>query len=483
MSEDALKIKIVDKLLPFFNEAIRYKIAFGGRGGLKSQTCIDILIHKAHVEGKRVCVFREFGESIENSVWALIVSEIERMQVPGFTIGKRNIDCESGGGFRSKGIGRDSKGVKSYSGFDYFLIEEGDFLTDEILKDLRPTLRKEGSEVWLIFNPQSREDTVSKNFLLPYYDELLKNGFYKDENHYIIWTSMDDNPWAPTVLLQEREIDKQKVKSGLMSQQEYDHIWNGYFNDTVPNAIIKQEWFEAAIDAHKKIKGFEPRGVQVVAHDPSDLGPDDKALTHRHGSVVLECLTKSDGDYNDGAEWSLKYAIDNNVDLYVWDAIGNSLHQQVKSALSGKRIDYSMFKGSEAVDWPDVVYEGELSDRSKRKTHKETWKNKRAQKAGLLADRFFKTYLAVEKGIWTDPDEMISISSNIEELEELRAETCRIPKKPNNNGLFQLYTKEEMKNKFKIKSPNRFDSLYMAFEDTTSTDETITDIDFDGWGT
>ena len=36
-----------------------------------------------------------------------------------------------------------------------------------------------------------------------------------------------------------------------------------------------------------------------------------------------------------------------------------------------------------------------------------------------------------------------------------------MPVKPNSNGLLTLYTKEEMKTKFKIASPNLYDSTMM----------------------
>jgi len=62
-------------------------------------------------------------------------------------------------------------------------------------------------------------------------------------------------------------------------------------------------------------------------------------------------------------------------------------------------------------------------------------------------DRFYNTYLAVEKGKYIDPDNMVSLSSDIECLDQLRAEVCRIPQKPNGNGKIQILSKEEMKKK------------------------------------
>lgn len=476
--KDDLTIRITDKMEPFLFGKKRFKIAVGGRGGTKSQTAIDSLIYLVQNEGKRVCIFREYGSSIEDSVWSLIADEITRMNVPGFDVNTRRILHKGGGFFKSKGLGRDSKAVKSFSGFDIFLVEEGDFITLEILKDLTPTLRKEGSELWIIFNPQSREDAISKRFLVPFYKDLLKHGIYEDDLHYVVWTNIDENPWAPKELLQEMEFDRKNLPTA-----EFDHKWRGFFNDTIENSIIKPEWFDAAIDAHIKLN-WKPVGIEVVSHDPSDLGPDDKGLAHRHGSVLLECKRKSTSDVNEGMDWALEYAIQRKVDLFTWDCdgMGISLNRQVERGLKGKKIEMTMYRGSEGVDDPNEIYEGITYNKKKRKTNKETFKNKRAQKTWFLRDRYYNTWLAVTKGIYTNPEKMISISSEIEDIEILRSETCRIPRKPNPNGLIQIYPKPEMRQKFKIASPNLFDSSVMAFEDLENIKNRKVELNFAGWG-
>ena len=64
-------------------------------------------------------------------------------------------------------------------------------------------------------------------------------------------------------------------------------------------------------------------------------------------------------------------------------------------------------------------------------------------------------------GDYHDPDTLISFSSDIAALKKLRAELCRMPIKPNGNGLFELYTKQDMKTKFKFASPNLGDCIMM----------------------
>jgi hypothetical protein len=44
---------------------------------------------------------------------------------------------------------------------------------------LTPTIREAGSELWFSLNPGSSEDAISKRFLEPFYDSLLKDGYMR----------------------------------------------------------------------------------------------------------------------------------------------------------------------------------------------------------------------------------------------------------------------------------------------------------------
>ena len=471
-----MNFSVPRKLQCFLTTPKRYKIAIGGRGSGKSTTFANLLLHFGAQYGEKILCMREYQSSIEDSCMALLADQINEIDIPGYKVDKTSIVHDKGGLFKFKGLARSIESVKSYHGFQKGFIEEAQFLSQDSIRILKPTFRTDGSEIWMAANPGSSSDPFSKSFLMPYWDELLTNGYYEDDMYLIVVMNYMDNPFFPAVLKQERKADAQSLPQAL-----YDHIWLGHFNDTVENAIIQTEWFDAAIDAHKKL-GFSPTGMEVVAHDPSDSGPDNKGLAHRHGSVLLECMDKDTGDSNEGMDWALEYTIQNQVDLFVWDCdgMGVALNRQVERALTGKHIDYVMYKGSNTPDDPGKVYEGSVYDSKKHKTNKHTFKNKRAQKNWLIRDRFYNTWLAVKKGIFTDPDKMISISSKIKKLNVLRSEACRIPRKSNPNGLIQLYTKREMRDKLKIKSPNMFDSLVMAFEDTVKINNTM-NLEFEGW--
>lgn len=462
----ALKLQIPAKLQTFISKPKRYKVAYGGRGGAKSMSFADMLSLKAQTEGALVGCLREYQNSIEDSVFALLKAEIKKLKIPGFKNYNNKIDHKDGGGFRFRGLARSIEAIKSMFGFKYFWLEEGQFISEESLRILTPTLREENSELWISANPMSKADPFSQRFIVPYQTELDKNGFYEDNLHYIVKINYNDNPWFPVELEAERLNDYQSLSRAL-----YDHIWEGEYNDSVDNALINAKWFDACIDAHLKL-GFEPLGIKVSSHDPSDEGEDAKGYAFRHGSVIFQVKEMITGDINEGCDWATGLAIQNQSDAFIWDCdgVGIGLNRQVSQAFGGKNMRLSQYKGSESVENPDSIYEpisaegSDIFSIQRQKTNKEVFKNLRVQKYFELRNRIYRTYEAVEKGKYHDPETLISFSFGITELSKLRSELCRIPKKPNANGMLDLYSKDIMKSKFKIDSPNLADSVKMLWK-------------------
>lgn len=447
------------KLAPFLTKKKRYKVAYGGRGAAKSMTFAGILAHKIQVEAALVGCIREFQNSLDDSVYALMVDRINKMAIPDFKILNNKINHQSGGGVRFKGLARSIEAIKSLFGFNYFWLEEGQFISEESLKILTPTLREADSELWISANPLSSADPFSQRFILPYRKQLEKYGFYEDDLHYIVKINYNDNPWFPDTLEAERQNDFENLPRAM-----YDHIWEGEFNDSVEDSIILAEWFDAAVDAHEKL-GFKPSGAVIAAHDPSDLGTDDKGLVIRQGSVILYAEPRKFGEIGDGMDWALDTALEYGVDLFTWDCdgVGLGLKRQVENALKGKKVDFKMFKGSQTPWKPHQIYQPlvESSKRAKERRNIDVFKNRRAQFYWYLRDKFYATYMAVEKGRYEDPENLISLSSNIDDIKQLRSEVCRIPRKYNSTGKIQIMDKIEMK-RLKIMSPNVSDSLMMS---------------------
>lgn len=451
-------LEIPEKLEPVLTRPKRFIVVIGGRGSGKSQNIGAIEVARMRDYGIKLGCFREFQNSIEDSVYSLLNGQVDALGLDGFSSINNAIKRNNGASAKFKGLARNPDSMKSMDGFNDFWIEEAQATSANSLKLLTPTMRSKGGRMIFTANPGSSEDPFSKRFITPFQDHLDRDGIYEDDLHLIIVMNYTDNPWFPEELRQERDWDYENLPRAL-----YDHIWEGRFNDSVENSLIMAEWFDACIDAHVKL-GFRPQGIKIAAHDPSDTGPDSKGFAVRHGSVILSVNEKTDGDINEGGDWATGLALTHGVDAFTWDCdgMGVGLNRQVAKAFDGKRINASMFKGSEKPDFPDAIY-NPTADAPilNQKTWAETCKNKRAQYYLMLRDRVYRTYRAVVHNEYHDPDQMISFDSSIKNLSKLRAELCRIPVKPNANGLFELYTKPEMKSKFSLSSPNLGDSVMM----------------------
>ena len=329
-------------------------------------------------------------------------------------------------------------------------------MSDESLTMLTPSIREVDSELWFSMNPGSSADPMPQRFLKPFEAELLRDGIYEDDEHLIVIINWYDNPWH-SELEGERAFAEKHMSSAM-----YSHVWEGAYNDEVENSIIPVDWFNSAIDAHLRIP-FKPQGAKVISHDPSDSGFDAKGLAYRHGSVFLDIGEHISSDVNEGCDWALQYAIDVNADYFTWDCdgLGVSLRRQVSQALTGKRIEFEEFKGSHGVDRPLQVYDPKAMG-GKPRPNKEIFRNKRSQYYWTLRDRFYNTFRAVSTGEYVNPDEMISISSEIKNLDAIRAEVCRIPLQENNTGYIQIMSKKDMKRLHQIDSPNMADSMMMS---------------------
>ena len=476
-------ILVGEKFEPLILKHKKYKAVFGGRAGMKSRFASDAMVGEVNSCGSKVYAIRERMKSLKQSIYASILATIDRLQFNGFmpVESKWEIRHKTGGEFAFGGM-QNIIDMKGSVNFKFFLMEEAARTKQETIDTLGPTLRDvEGAELWYIWNPESSNDAMSKEFILPYQAELDRCGYYEDDYHIIIKTTYRDNPWfmGDESLKMELSKDESKVERGLMSKARFDHIWNGAFNDGIEDGIIHEDWFDACVDAHLKL-GFKAIGAVTATHDPADTGTDEKTIAIRQGVVFtyMEEIAAENG--NRALDYACGIAINHNVDHFGWDCdgMGALLRDQVEANFKGKKVDTWMFKGSHSVHMPEAVYA--FSDNygiKGQKKNKEVFRNKRAQRYVELADRMFKTWEAVtakERGeaVYHNPDELISFSSDINCLTKLRAELCRLPRKKNNSGMIELYTKADMVagitmsdgRKLSIPSPNLADDVMMSFD-------------------
>jgi len=465
-----IDLRVTDKVGWLLSKPKRIKIAVGGRGSGKSLGVGDIMLMLMD-SGERICCTREFQNSIDDSVHESLKQEIDRLGVEGISTLNNNIHSAQGGEIFYKGLARNITSLKSIAGINRLWIEEGESVSEKSLKVLTPSVRSSAAanadgeqppEIWITMNRGSREDAIAKKYLSRAESSLESTGYYEDDLMMIVEVNYTDNPWFPPELEQERLDDKDNL-----SDDEYDHVWNGHYNESVENAIIKKAWFDAAIDAHTKL-GINPTGATIFSHDPADTGGDSKGYAVRKGIHFFDIGEIVAKDGNEGCDEATSMAISYNADLFVWDGdgMGALLRRQIAASFSGITCDLRMYKGSNEVEDKKAKYDGlgSLGSKDKPKTNADTFTNKRTQYYIKLANKFYNTYQAVVKGKYIDPDDLISISSDIKLIDKLRSEVCRIPRKQNGTGKIQLMSKQEMKSKHDIDSPGMADCLAMAME-------------------
>jgi len=477
-TEEEPTIHLAEKLEPVILKHKKYKCLFGGRAATKSMFAMDSMIGEVNSNGSGVFCLREQMKSLSQSIYKGMNSRITALNFAGFNPveSKWRVDHANGGIISFGGL-RNVEDMKSLFEYKFFLLEEAANTSQEAIDILGPTLRGvPGAELWYLWNPKSANDPMSLEFIAPYQDELDRNGYYEDEYHLIINTSYHDNPWFDNdeSLVTELAKDTAKRDKGLMSKARYNHIWNGAFSDDIENSLIQEDWFDACIDAHLKL-GFEPKGAKIASHDPADVGDDAKTLAIRHGVVFTHMEEIQAVNGNDAFDYACGEALKQNVDVFAWDCdgMGALLRNQAATNFKGTKINTVMFKGSEGVHNPDAICEAnEFYGIHGSKTNKDVYKNKRAQNYVGIAERCRKTYEAVVHQVYSDPDSLISFSSEIDCMSKLRSELCRLPIKPNSTGTIELYSKADMRkgilmpdgSKLRIPSPNLGDDVMMSFD-------------------
>ena len=208
-------------------ESKRYKGAKGGRGSGKSHFFAECIIEIMLInpDARIVCI-REIQRSLKFSSKALIESKINSLGVSEyFEITLTEIRAKRGNGLIIFQGMQDhtADSIKSLEGFDVAWVEEAQNLSKRSLELLRPTIRKESSELWFSWNPENETDAVDS-----FFKQMQENGA---TDFVLIHANFNNNPFLPAELFNEQEYDRRYNPS------TYEHIWLGGYN-TKSNALI-----------------------------------------------------------------------------------------------------------------------------------------------------------------------------------------------------------------------------------------------------
>jgi phage terminase large subunit len=245
--------------LNFLFEPHRYKVVKGGRGKGASWGCARALLIMGASRPLRILCARETQKSILDSVHQLLEDQITALELGAhYTVEQATIKGTlNATTFVFAGLKHNIDSIKSAEGIDIVWVEEAQTVSAGSWKKLIPTIRKDGSEIWVTYNPELLADATHQLFAVnPPPDAVV--------------VAMDwrENPWFPAALEKERLHDL-----ATKSTAEYDHIWGGACVSMIEGAIYAHEL--SVVDRENRITRIPYDRARVV-DCYWDLGYGDK---------------------------------------------------------------------------------------------------------------------------------------------------------------------------------------------------------------
>lgn len=450
-------------LRAFWAAKARNKVLYGGRASSKSHDAAGFAVYLAANYTLKFMCARQFQNKISDSVYVLLKDKIENSEYNDeFIFTKNSITHKTTGStFIFYGIARNLAEIKSTEGIDILWLEEANYLTEDQWNVINPTIRKQGSQVWVIFNPDEFMDFAYQNFVVNPPENTIKQE-----------VNFDNNPFLTVTMLELIADEFQRDPIGAK------HIYGGVPKMGQDKSVINLLYVLAAIDAHKKIveldkdkpeaerRRWTKEGRKTIGFDVADDGDDRCATIEAEGNIVTggdewkaledELLKSCTRVFNRAVEFG---------GSITFDSIGVGAHAGAKfKELNDARemsVEYEAFNAGGGVDKPDGVYMKLPHVIIKNKDH---FANIKAQKWDEVATRFRKTYEVIEQGANHPVDELISIDSSTfppKLLDKLKMELCSPKKDHDGNGRFKVESKKDLI-KRGIKSPNLADAFIMA---------------------
>lgn len=432
-------------LKDFWTKPSRYKVLYGGRASSKSWDAAIRALYLAQKTKLKFLCTRKFQNRIEESVYSLLKDQINRLgyQREFTVLNNKIIHNVTGSEFLFYGLARNIQEIKSLEGVDILWNEESHSINkDDFEEILEPTIRKDHSEVWFIFNPDLKTDYVYDRFVLNTPENAIVRKINYDENQFV----------SDTIL---------KIINNLKERdyEAYEHIYLGYPKENDEQSIIKKQWIDAAVDAHKKL-GIEPTGTKRLGYDVADAGDDSNAIVNRYGILVdyMDQWNASEDELMKSSKIAYNKAKEKQA-MIIYDSVGvgagcGSKFNEINQDMQYK-VDYHPFNAGGKVQDPDKEYKYGVKN-------KDQFSNVKAQAWTKVADLLLNTYNAVKKGESFKEDEIISISSECNYIEALKTELSSPKKEFDSSSRIKVESKKDMK-KRGVPSPNIADAFIMAF--------------------
>lgn len=242
----------------------RIKFYYGGRAGGKSYAFADSLLFLGRQKKLLIACLREIQDSIKDSVHKLLSDRIGVYGLTDYKIFEDKIENKvTGTKIIFKGLReQDAQKIKSLEGVDIAWVEEAQTISRASWEILEPTIRKDGSEIWISMNRLYEND--------PLWMAVAAN---PDKRTFVCRVNYDDNPFCP------QEIKYQAEKCRKNNPDNYGHIWLGEpmvqnGNRLISSAAVRRAFEKTIISTTSPL---------VIGLDIARFGDDRTVFCFRKG--------------------------------------------------------------------------------------------------------------------------------------------------------------------------------------------------------
>ena len=237
-----------------------FKVAYGGRNGLKSWSFADAILALGSAQRLRIVCGRQVMKSLADSVHKLLCDRIEALGLGSFfQVLENKIRGANGTEISYAGLSdQTAQSIKSFEAVDIFWVEEAQSVPDASWALLLPTIRAPNSEVWVSFNPGMDTDPTWQRFIV-----------HPPQGAKVVKTTWE---YAKSCGFWTEKMEALRLHDQRYYPQDYANIWEGEPRTVVAGAIYAREIIDAVEEQRIRPTPYDPR---LPVHTVWDLGWND----------------------------------------------------------------------------------------------------------------------------------------------------------------------------------------------------------------
>ena len=247
----SVDIQLPPKLIPLFSKPnLRYRCSKGGRGSSKTRTFALMTAVKGYMAAEAgqsgvILSAREHLNSLSDSSMEEIKQAIRAVPFLNdyYEMGENYIRTKNRRvEYVFAGLRHNLDSIKSKARILLCWVDEAETVSEMAWRKLLPTVREEGSQVYITYNPEKRDSATNTRFGHP--------EMFDDDGNVIgrcVVVNYMDNPWFPDVLDIERRRDKANQDDAT-----YRWIWEGAYLELSEAQIFRNKYESKEFEADPK---------------------------------------------------------------------------------------------------------------------------------------------------------------------------------------------------------------------------------------